>query len=135
MQSKLTVYFEEPFWVGIFERSDGKKYSVCKVTFGAEPTDAQIEAFIIKHYSTLRFTTAVHMPLKHSADNPKRRQRVARKALSTPYRGTKAQQVLKQQHEQSKAERKQVAKACKDAEKERKFSLKQEKKKEKHKGH
>ena len=39
---KLTVYFDEPFWVGVFERIDGGKLSVCKVTFGAEPEDSEI---------------------------------------------------------------------------------------------
>ena len=39
---KLTVYFEAPFWVGIFERIDGDKLSVAKVTFGAEPKDYEI---------------------------------------------------------------------------------------------
>lgn len=32
-KGKLTVYFEEPFWVGVFERYEGGKLSVCKVTF------------------------------------------------------------------------------------------------------
>ena len=39
---KLTVYFEEPFWVGIFERIEDGKLSVAKVTFGAEPKDVLI---------------------------------------------------------------------------------------------
>ena len=39
MKSSLTVLFEDPFWVGIFERIDDGKLSVCKVTFGAEPKD------------------------------------------------------------------------------------------------
>ena len=34
---KLTVYFEKPFWVGIFERTEDGKLSVAKVTFGVEP--------------------------------------------------------------------------------------------------
>ncbi len=34
---KLTVFFEEPFWVGVFERTENGKLSVCKVSFGAEP--------------------------------------------------------------------------------------------------
>ena len=37
MEAKLTVYFEDPFWVGVFERVEDGKLSVCKVTFGAEP--------------------------------------------------------------------------------------------------
>ena len=44
---KLTVYFEEPFWVGVFERVDNNKLSVCKVTFGAEPKDYEIWEFIL----------------------------------------------------------------------------------------
>lgn len=30
----LTVFFEEPFWVGVVERVSGGKLSVCKVVFG-----------------------------------------------------------------------------------------------------
>ena len=39
VNGKLTVFFEEPFWVGIFERIEDGKLSVAKVTFGAEPKD------------------------------------------------------------------------------------------------
>lgn len=27
---KLTVYFEDPFWIGIFEKGIDEKLSVCK---------------------------------------------------------------------------------------------------------
>ena len=36
IKCKLTVYFAEPFWVGVFERICDGKLSVAKVTFGAE---------------------------------------------------------------------------------------------------
>ena len=39
---KLTVYFEKPFWVGIFERTEDGKLSVAKVTFGVEPKDLSL---------------------------------------------------------------------------------------------
>lgn len=35
-QGRLTVYFEDPFWVGVFERIENGKLSAAKVTFGAE---------------------------------------------------------------------------------------------------
>ena len=35
--SSLTVFFEDPFWVGVYERTDGGRYEACKITFGAEP--------------------------------------------------------------------------------------------------
>lgn len=36
---KLTVFFEDPFWIGIFGRISDRKLLVCKVTFGAESKD------------------------------------------------------------------------------------------------
>ena len=36
---KLTVFFEEPFWVGVFGHVSDWELSVCKVTFGADPKD------------------------------------------------------------------------------------------------
>lgn len=47
---------------------------------------------------------------------------------------TKAQQALKLLHEQSKIERKTHGKEQKEAEKDRKYALRQEKKKSKHRG-
>lgn len=132
---KLTVYFEEPFWVGVFERVDNNKLSVCKVTFGAEPKDYEIWEFILKHYYDLKFSPAVETAIKQSADNPKRRSRNARKQVENTGIGTKSQQALKLQQEESKAERRQISKEQRDAEKQKQFELKQQKRREKHRGH
>ena len=132
---KLTVYFEEPFWVGVFERVDNNKLSVCKVTFGAEPKDYEIWEFILKHYYDLKFSPAVETAIKQSADNPKRRSRNARKQVENTGIGTKSQQELKLQQEESKAERRQISKEQRDAEKQKQFELKKQKRREKHKGH
>ena len=48
--------------------------------------------------------------------------------------GTKSKQALKLQQEQLKIERKIVNREQREAEKQRQFELKQQKKKEKHKG-
>lgn len=50
IKCKLTVYFAEPFWVGVFERICDGKLSVAKVTFGAEPKDYDIQEFVLKEY-------------------------------------------------------------------------------------
>lgn len=39
--AKLTVFFEEPFWVGLYQRWSGPKLEVAKITFGAEPKDGE----------------------------------------------------------------------------------------------
>ena len=87
VSGKLTVFFEDPFWVGIFERIEDGRLSVAKVTFGAEPKDYEV------------------------------------------------QQALKLQQEQNKQERKVRSREKKEADELRMFELKQQKKREKHKGH
>ena len=133
-QCKLTVFFEEPFWVGVFEKIESGKLSAAKVTFGAEPKDHEVFEFVLKRYYDLRFSPAVTAAVKESKQNPKRIQRDIKKSLAKPGIGTKSQQALKLQQEQNKQERK--VKSCKQklAEAERLFELKQQKRKEKHRG-
>ena len=133
-QCKLTVFFEGPFWVGVFERIENGKLSVAKVTFGAEPKDFEIYEFVLKHYYDLQFSPAVATVVKESKQNPKRIQREIKKALAQTGIGTKSQQALKLQQEQNKQERKVRSREQKLAEAERLFELKQQKRKEKHRG-
>ncbi len=135
VRSKLTVFFEEPYWVGVFEKIEGGKLSAAKVTFGAEPKDYDIYDFILKHYYELQYSPAVEAVVKDTAKNPKRMQREARKQTQETGIGTKSQQALKLQQEQFKTERKVKSREQKLAEAERQFELRQQKKKEKHRGH
>ena len=143
MKSSLTVFFEDPFWVGIFERIDEGKLSVCKVTFGAEPKDYDVWEFVLRHYNELVFSPAVETETKQTADNPKRRLRNASKRRLRNVRkqtersgiGTKSQQALQLQREEMKTERRQLNREERDAEAQRRFEMKQAKKKEKRRGH
>lgn len=135
VNGKLTVYFEESFWVGVFERIEDGKLSVAKVTFGAEPKDYEVQEYIQKHYASLKFSPAVDTVVKDIKRNPKRMQREAKRQMQKTGIGTKSQQALKLQQEQYKQERKIRSKEKKEAEKLRMFELKQQKKREKHKGH
>ena len=134
VSGKLTVFFEEPFWVGVFECVSDGKLSVCKVTFGAEPKDYEIYDFVLKNYYRLRFSPAVATDVKEVGHNPKRVQREVRKQVQNTGIGTKSQQALKLQQEQLKTGRKTVSQERREAEKQRQFELKQQKRKEKHRG-
>ncbi len=134
METRLTVFFEEPFWVGVFERAEDGKLSVCKVTFGAEPTDREVWEYVLRQYHALRFSPAVETDVRKSADNPKRRQRNAKKELASSGVGTKAQQALQRQREAMKTQRRRSTREQREAEERRLFELKRQKKKEKHKG-
>ena len=132
----LTVLFEDPFWVGLYEREAAGTYQVCKITFGAEPKDHEVYAFLLEHWR--------HLPFGHSMEgavpeerrvNPKRIQQQIRRSLQNTGIGTKAQQALQLQREQDKKERSRRCREDREAEAQRQFALRQEKRREKHKGH
>jgi hypothetical protein len=107
----LTVFFEEPFWVGIYEHEDYNKYEVCKITFGAEPKDYEVYDYIIKGCNKLRFSQPIEtVAIAEKRVNPKRMQRTIKKQLNGTGVGTRAQQALKLQQEQGKLERKFASK-------------------------
>ena len=130
---KLTVFFEDPFWVGVFERVENGKLSACKVTFGEEPKDYEVWEFVLKHYDQLKFSPSVDVVVRKEAVNPKRMQREIRKQSAAGI-GTKSQQALQLQREENKLERKAASREQREAEKQRQFALKQQKRKEKHRG-
>lgn len=87
---RLTVLFEDPFWIGIYERTCDGQYEVCKITFGTEPKDYEVHAFYLENYDRFTFSPAL------SAETP------------APQREAEAQRQLE---------------------------IRQEKRREKHKGH
>ena len=131
---KLTVFFDDPFWVGVFERIEENKLSVCRVVFGAEPKDYEVYDFILKNYSNLKFSSSIEVEVKKGNANPKRLQREARKQVKQVGIGTKSQLALQQQREEMKLERKTKIRQRRELEKQRKFELKQVKRKQKHRG-
>ena len=134
VSGRLTVFFEEPFWIGVFERISEGKLSVCKVTFGAEPKDYEVYDFVLRNYYQLKFSPVVATDVKEAGRNPKRMQREVRKQVHNTGIGTRSQLALKLQQEQLKSERKTVKREKREAEKERRFERKQQKRKEKHRG-
>lgn len=134
--SKLTVYFKDPFWVGVYERTHGGQYEACKVTFGAEPKDYEVWDFFLQNWRRLKFSPSIPAAEQEERRvNPKRMQRQIQKQLQTPGAGTRAQQALKLQQEQGKLARKTRSREMREAEAERRFALRQEKRREKHRGH
>ncbi len=135
MKASLTVFFEDPFWVGVIECIEDGKLSVCKVTYGVEPKDYEVWDYILHHYYELVFSPAIEIEIRHAADNPKRKSRNARKHLENTGIGTKSQQPLQRQREEMKTERRQISREERETEARRRFEMKQAKKKEKRRGH
>ncbi|MCI8659830.1 MAG: YjdF family protein [Lachnospiraceae bacterium] len=76
----------------------------------------------------------VYVAVKDGRVNPKRGQREAARQAMQAGIGTKSQQALQLQREERNMERRQADREQREARKERLFEMKQQKRKEKHRG-
>ena len=135
IQAKLTVFFEDPFWVGVCERVSNGKMEVCKITFGSEPKDGELHAFFLQHWNELCFSEPVKTDqLSPVKMNPKRMKRAIQKQRKVRGVSTKSQRALQQEYEKHKRAKKRESRKRINAEKQRRYELKRQKRKEKHRG-
>ena len=135
VSSRLTVYFDDPFWAAVYERTIGRKMTAARTVFGGEPKDYDVYEFFLRNWGRRHFSPPVKAERQKKNINPKRAQREAAHQLLSHGTGTKAQQALKLLHEQNKTSRKEKSREQREAEAERKYELRQKKRKEKHRGH
>ena len=136
IKGSLTVFFDDPFWVGVYERISDGMLEVCKITFGAEPKDSEVYRFILQNWDKMRFSPPVKADCQQpdTKINPKRMQRTIHKQLNSHGTSTKSQQALQLQREENKLSRKKRNSRQKEERKEQQFALRQQKRKEKHRG-
>ncbi|HEV3269682.1 MAG TPA: YjdF family protein [Candidatus Rhabdochlamydia sp.] len=136
---KATIFFEKRFWVGTFERTDKEGYAIARHVFGAEPSDPEIHEFVLKSYHELKFGEAKEINIQIQRMNPKRVQREVRREMArikeTVQPSTLAQDFMREEIEKKKKEKKALAVPKNQARKDDQFALRQEKRKEKHRGH
>ena len=69
---KLTVFFEEPFWVGLYQRWSGPKLEVAKITFGAEPKDGEVYQFLLEHWKWLSSSPPVEQEIPEERESERK---------------------------------------------------------------
>ncbi|MBQ6585540.1 MAG: YjdF family protein [Coriobacteriales bacterium] len=135
VSSTLTIYHDGRFWVGTFERIEDGRLSVCRIVFGSEPSNEEIQELICRRWSGLHFTLPVeHEAVPELVSNPKRRHREISKELRNRGPSTKAQLALSEEREAAALQRKAAARECREADERERFELRREKHKLKHRG-
>lgn len=137
VSGQLTVYFDDPFWVGVFEKVEDDQLFVSRVVFGPEPRNVEVYEFVQLNYHRLKFSPPIEEGERVAKKriNPKCLQRQVKKTNEQNGIRTKAQEALQQAYELKKCEKKQRRKQQKEANKKLAFEMKQKKKKEKKRGH
>ena len=135
---QLTVFFDCPFWVGIFEVTTDDTLKICRVVFGSsEPKDYEVYQYVNERYYALHFTTSNrdNLVLRPKAINPKRLQRQINRQIQSQGVSVKSYQAISAGYEAHKTERKKEHTLQKNSHKDMLFQMKQQKKLEKRKGH
>ena len=123
---KIRVLFEDPFYIGIFEKVENDKVYVAKVTFGKEPKDKELSIYLNENYYKLKWQISDEVFKDNEIKSPKRKQREARKEMLKKTVGTKSQNAIKKQYEENKVINKKKAKEDKEVLNKLKYKLKQE---------
>ncbi|MEC0231360.1 YjdF family protein [Paenibacillus alba] len=136
---KLTVYFNGQFWIGVVEHENenGSKLKACQFLFGAEPKDGEVWDFVQHHMLGLLASSSqqvnIKKPFEHKI-NPKRLARQIAKELKTTGVSTFAQAAMKLELASRKKERKAFNKQQHEEYQDKKYQLRVQKAKEKHRG-
>jgi hypothetical protein len=135
-QSQLTVFYDQSFFCGVFERVIKGHYQVAKVTFGTqEPTLNQIQTLIMQHALRWIDSNSLVPVVGQEQQSSKKRQRQARQLVQKHGNNHRSEVVLKLAHQQNlviKKQRRRETKQVHAAEVRRK---KLAKRLEKHRGH
>ena len=134
VSSTLTVCFDGQFWVGTVEHVEDGRLRACRVVFGAEPSNEEIQEFVLRRWTSLRLSDPIPFEKKEMAGNPKRRQRQAAKEMKRSGTSTKAQLALAEQREVQARESSIKRKELREERRDLQFKLKQEKRKAKRRG-
>lgn len=137
VSSTLTVYHDGQFWVGVVEHVENGALCVARVVFGAEPSNEEIYTWVLRHWSTLRLSTAtepVGGRVGRLPDNPKRRAREAAKAMRSHGSSTASQLALARERERLKDDARSERTARRQDEARARWEERREKRRRKHRG-
>jgi hypothetical protein len=137
----ITILFDAPFWVALFERTEKGEYSVARVVIStSEPASVEIADFLDNlDFDKLQYTKPIATEkIRKEKISSKKQQKLTKKASTdgaVKYVYSKAQMLLKEQFEANKKKKKIVTKQQKEEIEQRKFDIRQQNKKEKDMGH
>jgi len=133
--SVFTIFFEDPFWVGILEENYNGINYMGKHIFGAEPSNSELLQFYIYEFNKIGKVKIGETEIKTKKMSFKKSLNKSKKVQNKSGVGTKSQNLFQKAFEETMAIKKNEKKGEEILDKEEKYRKKQEKKLEKRKGH
>jgi hypothetical protein len=133
--STFTIFFEDPFWVGVLEENYDDKNYMGKHIFGAEPSNSELVQFYLYEFDKIKKIKISESKIEARKINFKKSLNKSKKMQNKTGAGTKSQNLFQKAFEEIMNIKKKVNKAEERQDKEKKYIKRQEKKLEKRKGH
>jgi hypothetical protein len=138
----FTVFFEDPFWVGVLEVADEQGVRAARHVFGAEPGAQELYAFgfsrdydrLVRRAEAAPPALPARGPGPARPVSPKRAARLAAREQAAIRPSTAAQAAVKAALEQSKTQRRAQSRAQREDEEARRRDLARAKAKARHRG-
>jgi hypothetical protein len=133
--SVFTIFFEDPFWVGILEENYDENNYMGKHIFGAEPANSELIQFYLNEFDKIKKIKINESKIETKKMNFKKSLNKSRKIQNKTGIGTKSQNFFQKAFEEIMDINKKENKKKEKLYKEDKYMKKQKKKLEKRKGH
>ena len=133
--SVFTVFFEDPFWVGVLEENYNGINYMGKHIFGAEPSNSELLLFYVYEFDKIDKIKVSEVEIETKKIGFKKSLNKSRKAQAKIGIGTKSQNLFRKAFEETMVIKKKGKKEEEILDKEEKYRKKQGKKLEKRKGY
>jgi len=133
--SIFTIFFEDPFWVGILEENYNGINYMGKHIFGAEPTNSELLQFYIYKFENIDRIKISETDIESKKMSFKKAINKSKKVQNKIGIGTKSQNLFKIAFEETMNIKKKEKRIEELINKDEKYKKKLEKKLEKKKGH
>jgi len=133
--SVFTIFFENPYWVGVLEENYNGINYIGKYVFGAEPSNSELLQFYIYEFDKIEKIKISETEMETKKISFKKSLNKSKKVQNKIGVGTKSQNLFQKAFEEIMEIRKKKHRMEENMDKEEKYKKKQEKKLEKRKGH
>jgi len=133
--SVFTVFFEDPFWVGVLEENYNENIYMGKHIFGAEPSNSELLQFYIYEFDKIKKIKIGESEVKTKKMSFKKSLTKSKKTQNRVNIGTKSQNLFKKALEETLKIKKKERKIKEITVKKEIYIKKREKKSERKKGH
>jgi hypothetical protein len=131
----FTIFFDDPFWVGMLEENCDENNYMGKHIFGAEPSNSELMRFYLYEFDKIKKIKVGGSNIETGKMSFKKSLNKSKKIQNKPGIGTKSRILFQKAFEETMDIKKKADKAEERLDKEGKYIKKQEKKLEKRKGH